>query len=93
MGKFKKGDRAIIVNTPLERINGTEVTVTSDGTFMYNEYFPDGTTVYTVDLKISSKDNCDLVGLPESCLRPIYDGDTKVEWADCAFQPSDVKVT
>ena len=92
MNKFSNGDGAIIVNTPFPDLNGVEVTVTSNGQFMYNEWHLDGAIVYTVDIELLCLGACDMIGIAEPYLRPIYNGNKKTSWDDCEFKPSDLEL-
>ena len=92
MNKFEVGDRAIIVNTPFSEMNGQEVTITSEGKFMYNIFFPDGVIVYKIDIKLPKTPESDRAGVPEPNLKPIYDGNEKTEWDESIFKPKELVV-
>lgn len=93
MNKFKTGDRCIVVDMPGDSINGKEVTIQSNGDFMYNIFFMKGVIVYKVDIHLPSIDGCDLVGIPELNLKLIYDGDEKSSWEDMKdiYQPKELE--
>jgi hypothetical protein len=79
MNKFQIGDRVRIIRTaaPFTHHIGTETTVVS----CYDPFYKGGS--YQLDMKVDGRE----VWINGEYLQLLYDGNEKVSWSDCAWQP------
>ena len=90
MSKFKVGDRVKVVS-PGSRYHGYECTVSSALTPAKNpsghgRTIKRGDLVHWLDIPPQCGGIC-VIAKPEH-LVPIYDGNEKVSWSECVWQPN-----
>lgn len=80
--KFKVGDRVVIQARVKTYFNGQTATVIG-----YRDDYPWPYPIYVIDHGGVGRDG---IGICETALRPYYDGNDKVAWSECAWQPNKI---
>lgn len=89
MRKFNVGDRVRVIRSDaLPSHAGKETVVTEVMGLAYHAHpdFPDDIW-YCTGLQFSDGEGC---VFPAGALEPIYDGNEKVSWSECAWKPNSV---
>jgi hypothetical protein len=89
MDKFKVGQRVRIIKATLRKdLIGQIVHITGPKRIYHYPHTNEDLPAYPVD--VAPKDGYNLVAFEESYLEPVYDGDEKSSWDECAWKPLNV---
>lgn len=90
MDKFRVGQKVRIIKSKHPERVGLIATITQKRAWRKHL---DGNLIfgYRLDLPPKNK-SAKFCSYPEESLAPVYDGDEKISWSECAWNPNEVKV-